>query len=170
MDDRTDRLSGKVAEVVDSTDRVREAVEADIPRIVEMGMRSLRDGPYGEHIGANPEHGKAFAGDMVRGQNSIVLLYERGGRVEGLLAFIVFPHFFSGERTAQEIMWWVEPEARKGSSFSRIPAFMLFREAERLAKEMGAMQMQFTAPTPAIGKLYERAGYRQIEIGYQRTL
>jgi GNAT superfamily N-acetyltransferase len=83
----------------------------------------------------------------------------------GLLGFIVFPHYFSRELTAGELMWYVEPEFRQ--SFT---ALALLRKAEQMARAMGAKRMQFTAPTVEVGKAYEALGYKQIEVSYQKEL
>ena len=143
---------------------IREATEADIPRIVEMGARSLAEGPYKDII-AGTAAAEKLARDLVASAAAKVLLYERDGETVGLVAFTVLPHFFSGEPTGTEVMWFVLPEHRQ--SFA---AVALLRAAERIARAMGAKQMQFTAPTPEVGRMYELLGYAVIEIGYQRTL
>jgi GNAT superfamily N-acetyltransferase len=145
---------------------IREAVEADIPRIVEMGSRSIMEGPYREQLDDKPEVTQALARNVVTMPNAKVLVCEQDGKVCGLLAFIVFPHYFSGEITAGELIWYVEPEARAGGD-----AIRLLGEAEKLAKSLGAKRFQMTAPTKEIGALYARCGgYKEIETTYQRTI
>ena len=36
------------------------------------------------------------------------------GKITGLFAFVMYPQIFTGELTANELMWYVEPESRKG--------------------------------------------------------
>ena len=139
-------------------------MEQDIPRILEMGARSLAEGPYREQID-EPANASQLALTLIKNSNGRILLYEEAGEAVGLLAIVVYPHYFSGVTTAQEVMWWVEPEHR--ASFG---AIALLRAGETVAREMGAVRMQFTAPTPEVGRLYELSGYKQIEIGYQRDL
>lgn len=146
-------------------DRIRQAVEADIPRILEMGARSLAEGPYKDQIAHNSEAAALLALEAIRGHEGTILLYERDGRAVGLLAFFIFPHWFSGELTGHEVMWWVEPEHRR--SFI---AIALLRAAERMAREAGATRMQFTAPTEEVGRAYEALGYKKLEVGYQKEL
>jgi len=144
---------------------IREATDSDIPRIVEMGRRFLHEGPYRDVIEDNPEVSIALAHKRIDSPGAKVLVSEEEGIVNGVLAFILYPHFYSGKMTAQELIWYVLPEARQ----SLIPICLL-RAAQRIAKEMGAKYMQFTAPTPEIGRMYEICGYKQIEVGYQKEL
>lgn len=91
--------------------------------------------------------------------------------VVGVLAFVVFPHFFTGELTATETIWFVEPEHRRISSWpDGSIAMQLLSQAEDAARSMGAVKMQFTAPTSPVGNIYKRIGYKEMEVGYQRNL
>jgi hypothetical protein len=143
---------------------IREAKAEDVPRIVEMGSRSLREGPYKDLVGDNPERTGQLALEVLQ-KGMILVAEEEDGTLSGLLGFIVFPHYFSGELTAGEVMWYVEPEYRK--SFT---ALMLLRGAERMARSFGAKYMQFTAPTAEVGKAYESMHYKQVEVSFQKAL
>ena len=144
---------------------IREATPKDLPRIVEMGSRSLLEGPYRDQIADNPEESAKLALQVMNSQKGKVLVAEESGEVIGLLGFVIFPHYFSGEITAGELMWYVEPEFRK--SFT---ALALLRRAESLARAAGAKRMQFTAPTAAVGDAYKALGYQPIEVSYQKEL
>jgi GNAT superfamily N-acetyltransferase len=144
---------------------IREATLLDVPRIVELGRKFLADGPYKDQVD-NPEQAMRFACSLVDNPKAAVLVAEQAARVVGVLAFIIYPHYFTGQLTANEMIWYIEPEARKGGIGMR-----LMWAGERLAKAMGAIRMQFTAPTAEVGKLYERfCGYHQIEVGYEKVL
>jgi GNAT superfamily N-acetyltransferase len=142
---------------------IREANEADIPRIQEMGSRSLREGPYKDLVGDNPEQTGKLALDVLK--RGMILVAEQDAKLVGLLGFIVFPHYFSGELTAGEVMWYVEPEFRQSWT-----ALALLRAAERMARSFGAKYMQFTAPTAEVGRAYEALKYKQVEVSYQKAL
>src|SRR5256885_1098002 len=88
----------------------REAQSADIPRILEMGSRSLEDGPYAGIIQDVPAQARKCA-DLVMAQGKILLAEEKGN-VVGLVGFVVTPQIFSGELHGAELMWYVEPEHR----------------------------------------------------------
>lgn len=144
---------------------IREATPADIPRIVEMGRRFRMESSYKDHLAENPEQMKALAEQIISNPKGSILVSEKDGKLTGMLALLVFPHYLSGESIAIEVLWWVEPEARAGST-----GLKLMREAEEIAVEMGAKKMQMVAPTERIGKLYEHLGYSRVESSYQRSL
>jgi len=140
---------------------IRLGREADIPRIVEMGLRFHRESSYRKHIAENPEQMKKLACNVVA--EGICLLIEERGDVCGMICIVLFPHFISGELTAGEVAWWVDPEHR-GSGIK------LVREAEKRAKEAGAKRLQMIAPTAQVGAVYERLDYEFVESAYEKTL
>lgn len=145
---------------------IRSATAADVPRIVELGSRSLVDGPYKDMLKDTPEKSAQFALQVIEKSSGKVLLYVNDAfKVCGLLGFIIFPHPFTGELTATELMWYVEPEERAGGG-----AIKLLWEAEKEAKAMGATRMGVTAPTAEVGALYSRFGYRQVEVTFMKEL
>lgn len=121
-------------------------------------------GPYAGKGESNPEQWVRLANHVI-GNIGRVLLWEVGGEIVGFLAFILFDHHFTGERTAQELAWFVLPEHRTGGA-----GMHLFWEAQTQAKELGAKKMQFSAPTENVGSLYKRYGYQQLEVCYQKEL
>ena len=89
-----------------------------------------------------------------------------GDRVVGMLAIVLIPHPLSGQIIAEEIAWWVEPEARGWM----IGPHML-RAAEVWATRKGANMVKMVAPAGStIGTFYERDGYRAIETAFINTL
>lgn len=144
---------------------IREATPADIPRLLEMGRRFISESSYKHHIVENPEQMKTLGEQIISNPNGMILVSDNGGKLNGMLALILFPHYVSGELIAGEVFWWVDPEAREGST-----GLKLMRKAEEIAAEMGAKKMQMVAPTQRIGKLYEHLGYTEVESTYQRDL
>ena len=145
---------------------IRAATQADIARIVELGSQSLIDGPYAGLLKDTPEQSAKLALQVIENSNGKVLLLENDNRkVVGLLGFVIFPHYFTGTLTANEIMWYVEPNERRGGG-----ALQLLWNAEKTAKEMGATHMGFTAPNAEVGELYKRFGYKQVEVSFQKEL
>jgi GNAT superfamily N-acetyltransferase len=149
---------------------IREAGKKDIPAVVELALESLEFGPYREIVKRNPEYATKLATQLVTERNGVVLVSEENGKINGLFGFLVFPHFYSGELTAGELIWYVTPDARLMHSFSDGIAFKLLEAGERKAAEMGAKVMQLGAPTEGVGKIYHRRGYSQVEVTYRREL
>jgi hypothetical protein len=144
---------------------VREATPEDVGKIVDMGRNFLLSGPYKEQVD-NPEQATKLAFAMLQNGNGKVLVSEEDGVVTGVFAFLMYPHYFTGQLTGMELIWYVTPEARKGGT-----ALKLLAEAEKISRTCGVKRMQLTAPTEEVGKLYRFCGgYRQLEVSYERVL
>jgi|SRR6185312_3287291 len=143
---------------------IREAIASDIPEIVALGRKFLLEGPYKNELGDNPEQTAALTLEVIKEKGKVLVL-EEDSAIRGVLGFILFPHYFSGEITAGELIWYVEPEFRIGC-----PALKLMWEAENIAKSLGAKRMQFTAPSDDVAALYQRFGYKAVETTFQKVL
>jgi len=143
---------------------IREATESDLPRIVELGSRSLVDGPYAGIIKDVPAQSRKCAQAVLAG-GKILLAESDDGSVVGLLGFILARHHFSDQPYAAELMWYVEPEHRKGGI-----ALQLLWEAEKLAAKMGAETFLFTAPNEDVAAIYKRFGYTKLEVTYSKNI
>ncbi len=99
-----------------------------------------------------------------------ILVGEEDGQVVGLLGFIIADHHFSGQRYAAELMWYIQQGYRAMRSWTESHAIDLLKEAEKLAKEAGALDFVFTAPNDHIAALYRRVGYQQLEVTYRKVL
>ena len=145
---------------------VRMASPADLKTVVELGRRFLLEGPYRDELLDNPDRALSFAASVYDNPSGRILVLAEGESVHGVFAFFAYNHLFSGELTAVELIWYVEPEWRAGGFSLRLLA-----EAEHLAKSMGCVRMQLTAPSEEVGKLYKYCGgYKKIEVCYQRKL
>ena len=145
---------------------IRTAEETDIPRIVELGMQSLLDGPYAGIIKQNPKKAAESALRVIQAANGKILLYLNDAAViVGVLAFVIYPEIFTGEDTAHELMWYVLPDERKGGAGTK-----LLWAAENLAKSLGAVWMGVTSPSPDVSAIYKRFGYNPMETAYLKRL
>lgn len=140
---------------------IRLAAISDIPRLVEMGARFREQSTYKNHLAEDKGQLEVMAKKLVDVEGMLVC--EVNGAVVGMIGFIVFPHFLSGETVAGEVVWWVEPEHRGAGP-------RLMRAAEKKAAEQGAKKMQMIAPNDRVGKLYEHFGYAFVESAYQKDL
>jgi GNAT superfamily N-acetyltransferase len=140
---------------------IRLAVDSDVPRLVEMGLRFLRESSYARHLSENPQQMAELAGQLVT--SGCVLVSERDSQIVGMLGYVLYPHFLSGELVAGEVFWWVEPEFRG-------EGVKLLRDVERRAKAVGARRMQMISPTDQVAAVYQRCGYEFVEAAYQKTL
>jgi GNAT superfamily N-acetyltransferase len=142
---------------------IRTADGFDLPRIVELGSRSLEDGPYAGVIKDVPATARKFAEQVLA--TGKILVGEDDGRIVGLIGFIFARHHFSDQPYAAELMWYVEPEHRKSGL-----GLQLLWAAEKAAKEMGAEDMLFTAPNTEVASIYKRFGYSALEVVFRKNL
>lgn len=143
---------------------IRDAQFSDLPRIVEMGNNFRGNTSYHRYLGENQERMKELAIRLL--ENKCLLVSEEDGNLTGMLGFIVYSHFISGDLMAGEIFWWVEPEYRGHG-------VRLLKEMERRARAAGAKYIQMIAPLDnreSLAGLYGRMGYTFVEETHQRAL
>ena len=89
------------------------------------------------------------------------------GSCQGLLAGIDYQSMTSGRSVFQEVIWYVN------KSFRRY-GLRLLNEAEKRLKERGVsimiMAVLENSKTQKIKKLYDRLGYKPMEVHYVRNL
>lgn len=144
---------------------IRMASASDADRVIEMGSRSIAIGPYKNDLKDAPDVTMRLYRLLIDNPMARIIVSEEEGKVTGILALLLFNHYYSGELTAGEIIWYVEPEYRQSPT-----ALELYWKACQLAKEAGATRMQMTAPDPAVGQAYVRLGFHEVETTYQRDL
>lgn len=140
---------------------IRPATEADIPRMVDMGVKFNEQSGYRKHLKISREKVAEMGRHLIKQDG--LLVSERDGAIVGMIGFIIHNHFMSGETVAGEVFWWVEPEHRGDG-------LRLLKEAEKMARERGAKKMQMIAPTEQVGTVYQRLGYDFVESTFQRSL
>ncbi len=92
---------------------------------------------------------------------------EQNGRIVGALGAIISPDLNDGAAVATECFWFVEPEARGCG-------LRLFTAYEQLAIERGAVRLTMThlrgLQPDELARLYERRGYRAVEVQYHKEV
>jgi GNAT superfamily N-acetyltransferase len=142
---------------------IRPATRADVPDIVDLGERHLRDSHYAEFVNPDREHMAAFARMLIEVPCGLLLVAETAGSIIGAIGMMATPHPYSGSLTLSEMFWYVAPEAR-GSGVK------LLREAERWGKAIGARHIIMIAPDSRVSSFFQRMGYARLEEQFIRTL
>lgn len=140
---------------------IRNAKLEDIPRMVEMGRHFRKGTSYDKFLTDNPEC-MAKLGEQLIANNGL-LVSEEDGQITGMLGFLIYPHFISGDITAGEVFWWCEPTHRGAG-------VRLYKEMEKRAREAGAKNIQMVAPSWKVAKFYKKKGFQLMEMSYQRAL
>jgi GNAT superfamily N-acetyltransferase len=142
---------------------IRLATLSDVDAIVAMGLAFLRQSDYRTHIAENPDQMRVLAHHLLNSPDGAFFVADHDGRLVGVLGIIAYAHHMSGERTAGELVWWVDP-AKRGIGLR------LLKAAEQWAKDQGAVTLQMIAPTEDVERLYTRLGFSPVERTYQRRI
>jgi GNAT superfamily N-acetyltransferase len=153
---------------------IREAVLEDSLRIQEMATRFLLDSQYGSLFNdkTTPDAIAALIAGVMQIGTIFVAEVDHGGRevapsrLVGMLAIVLVVHPLSGQKVAEEIAWWVEPEARGGSIGPK-----MLRVAEEWATRNSANMVKMVAPAGStVGTFYEKSGYRAVETAFIKAI
>lgn len=115
------------------------------------------------------QFGFSFSAEHVRGLMAEHLgssfVVEDGGKIVGGLALKIYVAQISGEKIAQEVMWFVLPKYRSWG-------VRLLRFAESWCKEKGVKKLVMVRMGNEMGEkidlLYRRMGYSLLEVHYVR--
>lgn len=140
---------------------IREAMREELPRLVEMGQHFREGSRYERFLADNPAVMLSL-GEKLLPANGLIVA-EKDGQLVGMLGFVIYDHFISGEKVVGEVFWWVEPAYRKYG-------VKLMREMERRGRLAGATVEQMVSPSAKVSEFYERIGFEWVESTYQRAL
>jgi len=145
---------------------IRPATAGDAPRVIAMAQRFLETFTPGDVMEPQPYALEALF--SVAFDNGVILVHEApDGRLNAFLALVgPLPHQISGESYADELAWWVEPEAR-GLGIGEL----LLAQAERWGRAHAICVLKMLAPAgSSIGDLYRKQGYVAVETAYMKRL
>lgn len=143
---------------------IREATLADVPQLVELGVRFMAESGYSWHLSVDRHAQARLACDLIQAAHGLMLVDERDGDIVGMLGAIATRHPHSGDSVMSELFWYVAPAAR-GSGVR------LLLEAEHWAISRGIRKSLVVAPEGApVASLYARMGYKPLESQYIKDL
>jgi GNAT superfamily N-acetyltransferase len=91
------------------------------------------------------------------------------GKVIGMIGGLVYPCMMTGRQEAVEAFWYMLPDYRKGTY-----GIKLLQSFEEWAKFNNAVQMKMIhmahIDPEKIQSMYERMGYKKIEVGFIKEL
>lgn len=148
--------------------KIRPATEADIPRLVEMAEAFYATTDFAAH---SPMSKPSAAGLAILCMRDGVLLVaeDDAGALHGMAVLYVSGCLFNVSLlTAEEIAWWIEPEARGG-----MLAVRMLKAVEQACADKGVDVIRMAAlkdSPPAAIALYEKRGYARSDSHYMKVI
>jgi hypothetical protein len=144
---------------------IRMATTADVPAVVAMGEKfhafSGDPVPYCNRSAATTALGLMRMG--------FIMVAERDDMLIGMIGVAVVPMpFNSAHIMAQEMMWWVDENARSTGD-----AMRLIRGAEQESGRRGASRFimgLLAVSQPSVARAYERMGMVKAETSYMKDI
>ena len=151
---------------------VRTATIDDIDDVYALCREFQAMSPYCD-IDVSEEHFYKFLAHYLepKPKEHIIMVYEKDGEIGGIIAgqITVGSLFFSENRIATEMVWYVEPHLRAGMAPMR-----LLQAYEKWAEMMGCKKISLaaldTAQRPALTSMYEKMGYVSTEETFVRDI
>lgn len=144
---------------------IRTATLADVPAIVELSSHFLLATPYGQVLPVEPEYLEHCASTVIEG-TGVIFLADAGERPVGFLAAYLGRHPFTGQVYVEELAWWMEPTARKGTAGPRMLWLLI-----EWARQSGAVVLKMVAPAGSdVGDFYLRHGFTHLESAFLKIL
>lgn len=135
---------------------IRNAIESDIPKLVEMGRRFNAETSY-KHVTYSPERVEATCRLMMT--NGFLVVAEKDGEVVGVMMGDVLTPWYTTDRMGFDYCLYIYPEHRNG-----MIAIRMIKRFEDWCIGMGATQIRPAVATgnPNGGRLYEALGYKRV--------
>jgi len=142
---------------------VRSAEIYDIPAYTDLAGHFFTAGPFAGLVQFNPAKVADFLLTAIQNPAMGVWLAEERGRIVGICGATIYPVYFAPDhKAAQELWWWVEPEARGGGAGKALLDMVELwaREHGASITMMGALE---THRIDAMTRVYARSGYTPVE-------
>lgn len=143
------------------------AEESDWPEVLRMSRAFHEFSPYNHIPFSEIKIRRIFESYLKDPNRVIVILGEFDGEIKGVIVALVDEFYFSTERTAGEIIWWVDEDVR-GSPLGK----NLFDAFEYWGRQVGAkfINCTNTSGTTDLGRFYEKHGYHLAESVYIKEI
>ena len=149
---------------------IRRAKLEDLDQYVPLGAAFQNASPVRDALPFDYEGFTNFFLSSIGNPDVGMWVVEDHGRLIGIAGALIYPMYFSpGYRVAQELWWWMLPEAR-GQGIGK----KLYDAIESWASEKGAKALFMIAleddDAPRMERLYKDIGFRPMERTYFREV
>lgn len=142
---------------------IREARFVDIPRLVDLGVRFMREANYAALLPPDRTRQAKVMRQLIGDANGLILVSENENEIEGMLGAVIMQHPFSAQWVMQELFWYLRPD-RRGAGIR------LLKKAEDWARSSGATRIILVAPSKRIARFYRKTGLSHMEEHFIKSL
>jgi len=135
---------------------IRNAIESDIPKLVEMGKKFNADTTY-KHVVYSPERVAETCKLMMA--SGFIVVAEKEGEVVGVMMGDVYTPWYTTDSMGIDLCLYIYPEHRNG-----ITAMRMIKKFEQWCVGMGATQIRPGIGTGdlSVARLYKALGYQSV--------
>lgn len=145
---------------------IRSATLDDLPRILELGQLLHEESPRWSRLSFNRAKAAHMIAQLILGGDGVVFVAEQNGVVTGGIAGVATAHWSSDDVIAQEVSFFMAPEARGNMVAARLICALSAWAKLRGAKWLQAGTSTGLDPERTAG-LYERLGFSRCAIGLE---
>ena len=120
------------------------------------------DGLTGFNFPFDPAYAERLFLLHLTGTAAVCLVLDVEGVARGVLMAAAAEHPFGPVRLARETVWWIEPHYRGLGAVKMLDAYEIWARAN----DCEFIGMAGMGEDPAVGKLYQRRGFRTAETHY----
>ncbi len=144
---------------------IRRARLFEASKIVKLAKKFYPQTSYANRIDFDDETVFDLTTKLI--QNGIVFVVELENKLVGVMAVSVHPFMFNKNHLVSgEIIWWVEPEARKTGWGNKLLT-AVDAECKNWGLETGQLFLMADSP-PIARQLYESLGYKLTELSFTK--
>ncbi|MGU2439561.1 GNAT family N-acetyltransferase [Burkholderia cenocepacia] len=147
---------------------IRQAIAADLPRILELGAQLHAESPRWNRIPFSVERAGLTMAKLLDSPDGTIFVHEADGLVTGGIAGMIQQHWASDAVVAHEVSFFISKDRRGG-----IAACRLICALDAWARIKGAAWLTVGTSTgvdPELtAQLYERLGFVRCAIGLERV-
>lgn len=135
---------------------IRNAIESDIPKLIEMGQKLHDESTY-KHVTYSSERVASTCRLMMN--SGFLVVAEKDDEVVGVMMGDVYTPWYSTDSMGIDFTLYIYPEHRNG-----ITAMRMIKKFEQWCIGMGAKQIRPGIGTGdlSVAKLYEALGYKSV--------
>lgn len=146
---------------------IRDAKGEDFDALLAMGERFYNNTAYAAIAGYEWDAAAALFDLLIR--DGLLLVAEEESGLVGMVGLVIVPFMFNTRlRSAHEVVWYVDPDARR---LGIGPA--LLKAVEPACREKGVdviQMMNLATSNSATTRMYERMGFKHSESSYLKVI